>query len=559
MNGGAEIVVSPETLLRLFAILLFVPAVLLAFRRVIPSLSPAAKRLAVFMLAAQLLVIAVALGHNAESSYAFWLWHLDLEWNIPSLLASTQLALVGGIALALAWIGRGDPVAHRLYLVALAVFFLILSLEEFFSWKDSMSETDWRSNYAILGAAVFIATALYAAHTPKRARAWLTLLLIALSVIAIGGGVIDSLPEACGDLGLLRIEGCLYFNRSPEEIVEMLGGWLALLAMLNRLSRATAPLPPRIWWLLCLLAAFWILLLIHFSPVKDLEVPPPAQPASVQFESNAQLHGFQTDKRGLPAIAFMFLPYDVDIKQFGFSVHIVDQLSGDSVASRETVAHRRYVVWPGGRGYEPVYAQAIDIALPPETPVNRALWVLFSHWREIDGQFVPQAVVASDLRLLNETQVVLGELALPAESTSSTASTLALAVFENGFALNHVDMPERARAGATVKLSFNWGTEVPGSEDYAQFLHFVNNDSGAQWGHDQQPLGPRLPTRLWYSGLRDSETWEVTVPANIAAGNYAVFTGLYRASDLVRVAARDPDGMPYADARVPLGEMIVEA
>ena len=544
-------------MLRIFVALLYIPASLFAYRRVISPLPPAAKRLAVFMLAAQLLVIAVAIEQQSASGFAFWLWHLDLEWNIPSVLSSTQLAMVGGIALATAWICRAGAVTHRLYHLALAVFFLILGLEEFFSWKDSMSETAWRSNYAILGAAVFIATALYAAHTPKSARAWLILLLIGLSLIAIGGGVIDSLPEACGDIGLLRIDGCFYFYRSPEEIVEILGGWVALLALLSRLSRATAPLPTRIWRLLYLIPAVWILLLIRFSPVNDLEIPPPAQPASVQFESNAQLHGFQMNERGLPALAFMFLPYDVDITQLGFSVHLVDQISGDSLASREIYAHRRYDVWPGGRGYEPVYAQAIDVAVPPKTAVNRALWVVFSHWREIGDQFAQQAVVASDLRLLNETQVVLGELALRAEPASSTSSPLA--VFENGFALNHVDMPGRARAGATLKLSFDWGTEVQGSEDLSQFLHFVNAESGEQWGHDQQPLGARLPTRLWYSGLRDSETWEAPVPADIAAGNYAVYTGLYRASDMVRVAARDPAGRLYADARVPLGEMIVEA
>ena len=544
-------------MLRLFVILLYTPAALLAFRFVISALPPAGKRLSILMLAAQLLVIVVAIGNQAESHFAFWLWHLDMEWNIPSIFSSTQLAMVGGVAFATAWICRAGARAHRLYLVAIAVVFLTLGLEEFFSWKDSMSENDWRANYAVLGAAVFIVTAFLAVHTPKSKRAWLIILLIGLSILAIGGGVIDSLPEACGSLGLLRIDGCLYFNRSPEEIVELLGGWVALLAMLSRLSWVSAPPRSRFRWLLYLMPVVWILMLILLSPVNSLEVQPPAQPASVQFESNAQLHGFQMNKRGLPVIAFMFLPYDVDISQLGFSVHLVDQVSGDSVASREIYAHRRYVVWPGGRGYEPVFAQAIDVTVPPAAPVNRALWVVFSHWREIGDQFLRQAIVASDLRLLNETQVVLGELALRAEPTSSTSSPLA--VFENGFALNHVDMPGRARAGATLKLSFDWGTEVHGSVDLSQFLHFVNAESGAQWGHDQQPLGARLPTRFWYSGLADSETWNVSFPADIAAGNYAVFTGLYRANDLARIAARDQDGRQYADARVPLGELIVEA
>ena len=306
--------------------------------------------------------------------------------------------------------------------------------------------------------------------------------------------------------------------------------------------------------------------MVRFSPVNDFEVEPPAQPASVQFESNAKLHGFQTDGRGLPAIAFMFLPYDIDTAQLGFSVHLVDQVSGESLASREIYARRRYAVWPGGRGYEPVYAQAIDLEIPPTAPVNRALWIVLTHWREIGGQFLPQAVVASDLRRLNETQVVLGELTLRAAPTRSTSSPIA--VFENGFALNHVQLPERAQAGSTAQFSFDWTTEVNGSEDYSQFLHFVPVpapeageagavENGEWWGFDQLPLGARLPTRLWYSGLQDSETWDVPIPADVAAGNYTLYTGLYRQSDLARLAASDPDGVPYSDDRVPLGLLII--
>lgn len=567
MNGGVELVLSPETLLRIFGALLYIPAGLLAYWRIIPALSPAAKRLAFITLAAQLLVIIVAIEHQSESGFAYWLWHLDLEWNVPSIFSSSQLALIGGLALAVAWVYRKGALVQRLYLAALAVTFFILGLEEFFAWKESITETAWRTNYAILGAAVFIVTTWFAANTPKAEREPLIILLMGLAVLAIGGGFIDMLPEICGDIGILRIDGCFYFYRSPEEIVEILGAWVALLALLCWLSRGAASLSPRGWWLLSLFPLVWVLFLVRYSPVNSFEVEPPAQPASVLFESNAQLHGFQTNRRGLPSIAFTFLPYDINTSQLGFSVHLVDQVSGDSVASREIYAHRRYAVWPGGRGYEPVYAQAIDLGIPPTAPVNRALWIVLTHWREIGGQFLPQAVVSSDLRLLNETQVVLGELALRAAPTRSSASPIT--AFENGFALNHVQMPERAQAGSTAQFSFNWESELAGREDYSQFLHFVPVSSpeageasavenSQWWGFDQLPLGARLPTRLWYSGLQDSEIWEVPIPAEVAAGDYAVFTGLYRLSDLARLAASDPDGTPFADDRAPLGFLTIQ-
>ena len=78
-------------------------------------------------------------------------------------------------------------------------------------------------------------------------------------------------------------------------------------------------------------------------------------------------------------------------------------------------------------------------------------------------------------------------------------------------------------------------------------------ETSAWWVYDQQPLGPRFPTGLWYSGLADTEVWQVPLPDDLAPGKYTVFTGLYRRSDLKRVPAYDAEGTPWLDARVPLG------
>ena len=114
MNSG-ELLVSVDTLIRIFLFLLYAPVVLISYRRLMPRLSPTSRRLASAMLAGQILVIAVALETRATSRYSRHLWHLDLEWNISSTLASTQLALVGGLALMTAWLAKARPVWQRLY------------------------------------------------------------------------------------------------------------------------------------------------------------------------------------------------------------------------------------------------------------------------------------------------------------------------------------------------------------------------------------------------------------------------------------------------------------
>ena len=83
-------------------------------------------------------------------------------------------------------------------------------------------------------------------------------------------------------------------------------------------------------------------------------------------------------------------------------------------------------------------------------------------------------------------------------------------------------------------------------------------ESGAWFVYDQEPLGSRLPTHLWYRGLADSETWQVPLPADLAPGQYRVFTGIYRTRDRQRVPATDANGTPFINARVPLGTLIIE-
>ena len=277
--------------------------------------------------------------------------------------------------------------------------------------------------------------------------------------------------------------------------------------------------------------------------------------ASVQFESDLRLHGFLLDfSKGASIIRLYASAQHAVYKMLGYSIHLLDQVSGATVATSEkrTDPKRRFVE----AGYMPVYHRKMEIVFPPQMPTNRALWVVLSLWREHDGAFERQKIITSDHALLSDTQVVLGEFVLHAEPAAP--SSVSVAEFEKGFTLDAVNLPERVRAGETVPVTFSWSTDKDASEDIVQFLHFGHEESGVWWGYDQQPLGPRLPTRLWYSGLADSEIWEVALPTDLAPGRYKIYTGLYRAGDQVRLSASDAEGTSYVDARVPLGVLIVD-
>ncbi len=506
------------------------------------------------MLAALLLTIAMSLEIGPRSEFEAWLWDLDKESNIPGILASTQLALVGGIALINTWLARARPIWQRLYWVGVGLVFLYLGWDEFSDWK--LGTMNWKALYSLFGVAFVAATTLTALRSPRREWIWRFMLLVGLSLSAVGGFLLDDLPHPCGNLGFLRIDGCLNIQ-AIEEVIEMMGGWLTLVALLGGFSdRAPRP-KPYVRRLLYAFPVIWILLLTQHSFIPDIELRLLARPASVKFEPQVRLQGYTIESEEAEVLVRLFIAaHGWYYPGSGYSIHLVDQSSGVSVASRNEYADLQPVgrmLAPGGAH---IYRQWIKIEIPPEAATNRALWVVLTLWREAGDDFARQKVLSSDLQLLGNTQVILDELVLQADTPAQVVAPVAQ--FANGFALERVNIPESAQPGENLPVQFAWRGETSGSEELMQFLHFVKQSDGALWNHDQQPLGARLPTRLWYPGLADTETWQAPLPADLAPGRYSVFTGLYRSRDGERVPATDADGSPFVDARVPLGAITIE-
>ena len=306
----------------------------------------------------------------------------------------------------------------------------------------------------------------------------------------------------------------------------------------------------------------WIIVLSPPGLVPFVEYRLRAETALVQYRSNVELRGYLIDREE-GAIAVQLYASTVkwnDYTGLGYSIHLVDQVTGESFAGTDEYAHRRQrwpVTYYDGKRYDLVmYRQRIVVDVPPQIATNRAFWVVLTLWRKQRGEFMRQVILSSDHRLLDDTQVVLGELVLQAKSAES--SMVPLAAFDNGFTLGAVDLPEYGRAGEILTIPFAWGSDVAADEDHIQFLHVGHAESGEWWIYDQQPLGPRLPTRLWYSGLNDREIWHVPLPDDLAPGRYNIYTGLYRLRDHERIPARDADGSLYLDARIPLGNLIVD-
>ena len=550
--ANPEVVVPTRALNYVFLVLLYAPVCLVSYRLLVPRLSPTAGRVAYGFLLTQVSAIALSLIFQSAAGFQWWLWDLNSEWNIPTIFAALQLMSIGWVALFFTLCAGKQPALLRLYLLMIALQFFFLAVDELFQFHETNRVVE--DSYNALGIASVIAVILLAPVVGKRSWLWLVCMLIGLGLAWFGAIVLERYRDVCGYLGSFRLSECLE-PYHYEEPLELLGVWLALVAVLGLIT--DAPLSRRRWRMLYLLPPLCIATLLLAVPASPFSIPALSHVPIVEFESGESLQDYRIKLTAQNVnVRLSLSPARWDfVDGLGYSIHLVDQASGDSVAHGNLYAQLdlKFTVGPSIRH---VYRQEMDIAITPDVRANRATWIVLTLWRDIGGIFVRENVLSSDLPRLNETQVILDELVLPAEA--SAASAAPLAAFDRGIALESAVLPESARAGETLEIGFSWRSDGAGLDEYSQFLHFVHDGSGEQWGYDQAPLGGRLPTRLWYAGLADSETWRVPLSEDLAPGQYVVYTGLYMVRDLTRLAASDAGGRSWPDDRVALGSIIIE-
>ena len=560
-----------EALVRLVLMFPYIPVGVIVFRRLLPRLPLSSKLVAICFFLAQTLMIGLSLVIRPATPFEVWFWDLNLEWNLLTGIASAQLILVAGIALYASWLSPRSLDLNRHYLLGVGLLAFFIALDETFAIHENFRFLE--VIYTLLAPILVAVSLIVQARSPRRFRIWRIILVTGLLTSGLAEIGLEQLQhiQICGKVGPVTLSQCLktYYL---EEPLGFLGIWLMLVAVLGHLSEIQDSSRSRVLPVALAILALWTLVLYLASPVRNSHPPERATPASVISESGPEIVGYQLDANGQHPAIIVYFPHGLALSDLGYSVHMIDMASQNSVASHNAHFNKRHKVSLRKHDYKPLYQQTPEIAMPLDLPANRAFWFVLAVWRERDGEFYRDKIVSSDLPLLGETQVILGESVLPAVSASVTSPPLAR--FDNSYLLQVADLPDSVIAGDPLPITFAWHSDVAGRDDLSQFLHFVyvspsgegesaeegaeSVESGEWWGFDQSPLGARLPTRLWYAGLADSETWQVPVPVDLAPGRYAVFTGLYRASDQKRVPVSDAAGAPWLDKRVPLGSIIIE-
>lgn len=430
------------------------------------------KGLAAILLAAQLIVLSIALFYTPASSYEQWLWDIDEEWNIASALSSAQFVIVGVTALVAGWLAKAQRRYHRFYLSGIGLLFALLAFVEFFSWKPrAFGVWHWHLPYLIMGGVAAFATVIMVETLPKRERLWLLYLLAAFILISLGGIYLDSARDKICNAayGILWLEGCIDQD-VLDEVLEMVGGWLAVVAMLGHFSDIVPNVSKRVCKALILVPAIWILAVTQIVSIPPISNQARAKSVAVLFESGAQLTAYSFSRHEREIDIHLYLTAaEIGFERLGYSIHVIDMASEESVTSvdRRMNSHLDVYVGPG-RSIANHYRAQLN--LPAGAPSNHALWLVMSLWRMDGDEFTPLRILSSDHQLLSATQVHLDALVLPDESPPPLPRA-PIATFVNGFTLDGAALPKQVRAGETLPITFTWRADKAGREDYVQFLH----------------------------------------------------------------------------------------
>lgn len=540
---------SGESIIQISVILCYLIVCSIAYIKLIRHLTPASKRLAAVFLAAQIVIIILSGITRSATGYVFWLWRLNTEWNVPATLASMQLALVGFTALISAWKIAGDSRWLRTYLIGIGAVFLFLAYDEYAMIHESI--WNWPMYYAVLGIGIAFASLVAAVKSNHENRKWYFFMVLGLAIATIGAVLFEEDFWECG-IGIYSRFGICIERNNPlyevlyvlEESLEFLGIWLALVTVLGIYSVKTTFSARRLYWLLYAWPLFWLAFLVQSNVITPLSERSTAIGATVEYEAGEHLHGYIINSSDHDLRLHLYMSSrNWDFDRLGYSIHLIDQATLATIAQINQVTDIHLEFWIGP-GYVPIHRQYSNLLIPEDAPRNRALWVILTLWHEQGQSFNRQTIQSSDLPLLSDKQVILDEIVLQSEAHDQLSAPLA--VFDKHIELTDINLPDFALSDSNLEVTFTWRAKSSIQDNLIQFLHLCREASGDCFVHDQHPLGVRLPTRLWYDGLYDSEVWQVPIPSDLREGEYAVFTGLYSEKNNARANARRGGGAKFS-------------
>jgi hypothetical protein len=128
------------------------------------------------------------------------------------------------------------------------------------------------------------------------------------------------------------------------------------------------------------------------------------------------------------------------------------------------------------------------------------------------------------------------------------APDIALAVnFNNQAQLVGLDLsPTRLKPGDSLPLTLYWQAAAPLNRSWKVFAHLLNAADKIVAQQDQFPGNGQFPTTGWLPGEYITDTYTLTLPADLPPGGYRLAIGLYDPNDFTRLPVVE-DGQVKTD------------
>jgi hypothetical protein len=165
--------------------------------------------------------------------------------------------------------------------------------------------------------------------------------------------------------------------------------------------------------------------------------------------------------------------------------------------------------------------------------------VLGQYWLDIPPEAAP-GPAKLELHLLNETGWFYHEIfpfddieILPTERNFSSPEQVDISLeadFSGQATLIGLDCAVNCRAapGDSVALTLYWRADAPFERNYTVFIHLLGPEETVLVNADHAP--PK-PTQGWVHNEVVADPINLTIPAEMAPGDYAIEIGLYDAAD----------------------------
>lgn len=533
-------------------------------------LKPFARNLLLALIGFELITAAAHLISLANATPPFWDWFLDLQYelNLGSIFSSLQLMVVALAALVCAVGVPGLRRWQRLYWLLLVAAFAFLSLDEFYSFHETLGgrvETEaWRIPYALAGIGLFAATAAAFWFGFRRQVRLFALLFMGLAIMAVAGIGIEEFVLR----GYVRDDPSASWMYVFEELFEMVGATIILAGFI---SYAQENLDERRWAgarrLLLAGSIAWTGWLVFALVLQArIEAALFATPANIAYEGGLRLVAYRVSpdvvRPGGEVELTLYWEADNSLNDdYSLSVHLLSHPEIASVAQSDDL----HIGPLPSRAWFPhiVVRRTAWVQLPDDLPTQQSYWLLMRAWygpwplgrpwQDTTGLTV---IDPGTVRQLADDSVILASLPAPADAPLPPPETSGGAAFPaEGIRFEGYTLPDEAVTGDTFDVRFWWQTEAAPPRDLQQFFQLIHQDSGEVFSFDQQPFGGRFPTSDWPANTRLLDEWTVTIQGDMPAGTYDVFTGLYDLATMERAAVIGADGQPLEANSIRLGAL----